>query len=457
MSNLFATLRSSTTALQAITQAVAITQNNVTNAGSAGYAKQRVNMQALAFDPDRGIAGGVENGKLQSTRDQYIERSVRTQAGRAAAADTDTIALTKLEQVMQLSSGDSIPSALNRLYSAFSAWAVAPDDLAVKSDVITAGAGVAASFRKTADKLAEVTTDNGNEIKTVVDRINRLAGRIKEYNEQIRTGSMEDAGVDAGIHNTLEELSQDVNVEATLQPDGTYTLLLAGEHPLVIGTQQYEISADFSAPPSAAIVTSKGDDITASVKDSRLSALLEFRHTTLAEIQGDSTQAGELNRLAQKILDRLNAAWPPPAQPFLVAGASAVSVAHTLSVNPAIAPAMLDAVEPGPPPVANGKALQLAALANPTQNGDKIDGLSFTEFYGQIASKVGSKLNDAKFTAESQTQLSAQVKAFRDQISGVSIDEEALNLMQFQRAYQASARIVAAIDQLLEVAVNLGK
>ena len=118
---------------------------------------------------------------------------------------------------------------------------------------------------------------------------------------------------------------------------------------------------------------------------------------------------------------------------------------------------MLDAVEPGPPPVENGKALQLAALANPAKSNDKLDGLSFTEFYGQIASGIGGKLNDSKFNQQSQQQLSAQVKSFRDQISGVSLDEEAIHLLEFQRAYQASARMVSAIDDMLQIAVNLGK
>ena len=134
-----------------------------------------------------------------------------------------------------------------------------------------------------------------------------------------------------------------------------------------------------------------------------------------------------------------------------------MSIAHTLSVNPALEPAMLDAVEPGPPPVANGKALQLAALATPSGPADKLDGVSFTEFYAKIATRVGSDLNDAKFDQDSQTLLLAQVAEFRNRLSGVSLDEEAIQIVQFQRAYQASARMVSVIDELLQTAVNLGR
>ena len=145
-----------------------------------------------------------------------------------------------------------------------------------------------------------------------------------------------------------------------------------------------------------------------------MASLLNFRHKTLAEIKGDGAQQGDLNRLAQSIRDRVNQTWPPPAASFFVSSAAPGSIAQTIAVNPALTASSLSAVESGPPVVANGKALQLAALANPTQSADKINGTSYMEFYGQVASGIGSKLNDAKFNQESQAQLSAQVTSFRD-------------------------------------------
>jgi flagellar hook-associated protein 1 FlgK len=346
---------------------------------------------------------------------------VRIQNGRSAAAEASTVALTKLEQAFPITSGAPIPSSLDRLYRAFSAWAVAPSDLGSKEGVLTAVQDVADSFQDTARKLSEVAADNETAIGSVVDRINRLAGRIRSFNEQVRTGAANDAGVDAGIYATLDELSEDADIEALLQEDGTYTLLVAGEYPLVIGDKAYELEAG-----SSAVETHQGG---------RLGALLEFRDNALA------TQRGELDRLAAKIASRMSEFFSG-------------TTAQTLSVTPGLQAADLDAADP---PVANGKALQLAKLANPVDANDKLDGRSFTEFYGDLASDVGSKLSDAKFDKESQTQLANQVKAFREQMSGVSLDEEALHLMEFQRAYQASARMIAAIDELLEIAVNLGR
>src|SRR5688572_17320496 len=132
MSNLLASLRSSASNLDAITQAAGVTQNNISNAGTAGYTRQRVRMEARQFDPFSGLAGGVQFGAIENARDAYAEQSVHTQNGKSTAAEARSTALTRLEQALQLSSGDSIPSALNKLFTAFSAWAVAPDDLASK-------------------------------------------------------------------------------------------------------------------------------------------------------------------------------------------------------------------------------------------------------------------------------------------------------------------------------------
>src|SRR5436190_7991069 len=191
MSNLLASLRSSTTSLAAITEAVAITQNNVTNAGTAGYAKQRVSLQAVEFDAKGGLAGGVSNVKVQSARDEFAERVVRRQSGRAASAESEALSLTRLEQTFPLSSGDSIPSTMNRLFQAFSAWAVSPNDPAAKDNVVAAGSSLAAAFRSTSQQLNDLENDNASEIRSVVDRINRLAGRVQEFNARIRTGSAE--------------------------------------------------------------------------------------------------------------------------------------------------------------------------------------------------------------------------------------------------------------------------
>src|SRR6185312_4748337 len=96
-------------------------------------------------------------------------------------------------------------------------------------------------------------------------------------------------------------------------------------------------------------------------------------------------------------------------------------------------------------------------LATPLNGADKIAGVSYSEYYGQLAGRVGGKLSDAQNGQDVQQSLLAQAKDLRDQYSGVSLDEEATILIQFQRAYQANSRFITVLDQLTQDTIDILK
>jgi flagellar hook-associated protein 1 FlgK len=105
--------------------------------------------------------------------------------------------------------------------------------------------------------------------------------------------------------------------------------------------------------------------------------------------------------------------------------------------------------------VANGIPLALAQLAAPEDPADEINGASFTEFYGNMASRIGSALNDATSQQTVQQSAVAQAQNLRQQSSGVNLDEEAMTVVEFQRAYEANAQLVTILNQLTEDAINI--
>jgi len=122
---------------------------------------------------------------------------------------------------------------------------------------------------------------------------------------------------------------------------------------------------------------------------------------------------------------------------------------------PAIAAGQLAAIDPGPPYASNGTALKLAALASSQNAADEIDNTSYVEFYVTLAAGVGRELSHANDQQDVQKQLVAQAQSLRQQISGVSLDEQALRLIEFQRAYQANAKFVTVLSDMTLTAVNL--
>src|SRR5689334_21647901 len=126
MSNLLATLGSTAGALHAFDQVLEVTQNNVANASTPGYTKQRLLLNAMPFDMTVGATGGVRAGQVQSARDPYAEQAVRRQSTFLGQAQQSVSSLTSLEATLDISGQSGIPLALNNLFQSFSAWAQAP-------------------------------------------------------------------------------------------------------------------------------------------------------------------------------------------------------------------------------------------------------------------------------------------------------------------------------------------
>jgi flagellar hook-associated protein 1 len=145
---------------------------------------------------------------------------------------------------------------------------------------------------------------------------------------------------------------------------------------------------------------------------------------------------------------------PTTGLPLFTYGADPTAIARTLSAAP-LQTADLAAIAPGPPYVSNGVPLALSDLASPQNAADRIDGSSFAQFYGFLAGRAGSALSDAQSRLAVEQSAVAQTKNLRDRMSGVSLDEEAAILIQFQRAYEATSRLIVILDQLSQDTINI--
>jgi flagellar hook-associated protein 1 len=253
-------------------------------------------------------------------------------------------------------------------------------------------------------------------------------------------------------------------------------LMLNGNRLLLTEDRQYKLSFTQSipasppptypnAPASVQVLASDGADLTSVITSGKLGALLTVRNQVLPSYLGDAYQPGDLNRMAKQFADRVNqqltsgdiSSGPPP-QPgvplFTYDAWNDASVAQTIAVDPAVTENQLAAIDPLAN-VSNGVPLALSQLASPVDAADKIDGVSYSEFYGGLAGRVGGQLNDATGQYQVQQSLVAQAQSQRQQVSGVSLDEEATIMIEFQRAYQAASKFITVIDQLTQTTIDL--
>jgi flagellar hook-associated protein 1 FlgK len=276
MGNLLTSLFNTANSMKAIDQALAVTENNVVNASTPGYAKQTATFEALPFDLTVGLPGGVSAGQVQSSRDAFAEQSVRQQQSDLGFFNQKVADLTSVESNFSTSSTSGIGPAMDALFQSFSQLSVNPNDTVSRQAVINAAQTVAQQFQTTAAGLGTVGTNIEDQTTTTVNSINQLAGQIATINEENRVdpnGGI-DAGVDAQLNSTLEQLSQLVNYTALQQPNGTVTIYVGGQSPLVVGGQTFDISANFSAG-QASVLSSTGTDITAQITGGQLSGSLD--------------------------------------------------------------------------------------------------------------------------------------------------------------------------------------
>ncbi len=462
MGTLFAALGTASNALDVLQKAIGVTQNNVSNATTPGYVTQTLNFSASPFAPTENLWGGVQAAGVQNSRDVYAEQAVWSANEQAGAATQESSSLSLLQGQFDVSGKTGIPSALSGLYSAFSAWNSNPTDATAQQQVLTAAQGVAQVFNQTASSIAGIRSQTDQSIESTVTQINQLTTQIASINSQIRGEGSSDAGASAQLYSSLEQLSNLVPIQVQNESDGTVTVLLGGQAPLVIGETQQPLAVSFTNPPNsvnpnaapdAQILSSSGQDVTALVNQGQLGGLLQVRNTTIPSLIGDGKQQGSLNQLAQGIADRVNglltsgqtSSGTAGVSLFTYGSGSPTSVAASLGTTN-ITGSQLAAVDPGPPSVANGIASDLAQLANPQNSADMINGQSYTDYYGTIASNVGDQAASASSAQQLQAQSLSQAQNMRAQISGVSLNQQAAQLLQFQNAYQAAAQVISVIN-----------
>jgi flagellar hook-associated protein 1 FlgK len=466
MSSLLASLASSGDSLEVYQRALGVIQNNIDNASTPGYAKQRLTLVAQPLDIVGGLAGGVASRGLADSRDQFADEEVRRHMQVLGQYNAQSQGTSAIQNFFDVTGSNGLPAALSNLFQAFSAWSVTPNDGAARQTVLDRASILADSVRGLSESLASTSQRLDGRIGSTVQQINALASKVQDYNTQRLRSTEPDPGADALLHSNLESLAELTNITTVTQNDGTVTVLTDGGSPLVVGDHQYSLSSTIAvtsppppanpqSPPSAHVLDWKGADVTSTISSGQLGGLLDVRNRVLGSILGDAQQTGTLNQFAKGLADTVNqvlqSANGTPL--FTYNSSDATLTAGSLTLNSAITAGQLVAADSSGN--ANGNAIKLASLANATGNQGTINGLSFSNFLGQITSQAGQEAKSAADNLQSQQQIAAQARVLRDHISGVSLDEEAVHLIEFQRGYQASARVLSVLSDLTATTINM--
>lgn len=451
MSSLFVTLHNSAASMRVFERGITVVQSNVANVNTPGYARQDQVLVATASDLSSGVTGTVASGGTRDSRNEFAEQSVRRSLHAMGYSGEYSAHLSRLEAVFDIAEGSGVGAALQELFNAFSALSVAPNDTSARQTVVQSAKQLAAAFQQAAAVLNSAKSEAGTAMVNEASGINATIKEIQAVNHQFKQNAKahEDAGLNAQLTTLLESLAESVDFGVLRSEDGSVNIFAGGQVPLLIGEHIYPLTADLSGS-SAKILDYEGHDVLSKITSGKIAAQAKLYNEAIP------AYAAGFDRMASTLADAVNAQLAqgldqsgnaPTANLFSYD--AGLGAARTLAVN-SLKPSDLAAASVGAPG-GNGNARALAELANR----DLIDGGTITEFYGALAAQAGRDLSAASDAAGLQSSLSTQARQLRDDISHVNLDEEAIRLLEFQRAYEAAAKMVSTLDEMTRTVLNM--
>lgn len=449
MSGLFASLSAAAHSLDAQRYGLDVTGQNIANLNTEGYVRRRID---LAERPTFDGVGGVEVLGVRATRDAFIDRRLRAELPAESRDSAMANALSVVETSLG-TTGKSIDGALNALFTAFSALSVDPQSSVARDGVLLQASRLAGAFNEMSGRLEASQEEADADVRGSVDQINDLAGTIAALNAQIGSAP---TGADVEplrdkLDVALQNLSKLTTISVISQPQGTVDVSIGSGRALVVGAESYALTVTNAPGTGLAEIRAGGVDITDSLEGGSIGGLLAVRDEVLPDYMA------QLDQLAYDVTTKINEVHSTGYDlngntgPLLYLPlASVQGAAAAMKVDPAVAAdsSKIAASATGAPGD-NGIAKALANL----RNADAARGgtSTFTEAWSVLVHTVGSDSAAARNSLSMRSETVNAIQRLRDSVSGVSLDEEAGRLMQFQRAYEANARFFAAIDSSLSV------
>jgi flagellar hook-associated protein 1 FlgK len=440
-------------ALEATQGALDATSNNIANANTPGYTRE---IAQLSENPEnlsgnQVSGGGVTLDGLQSVRDELLNLQIQQQTSLQSSADAQSSSLQQV-QTYFTTSGNDIASALTGFSTSLAQLSANPSSAAVQQGVLADGKNLADAFNSTANGLTSVQSSADQQMPQTVAQINSLSQQIAQLNGQLsQVPANENGGtVQDQLDQLVKQLSGLTNVSITESSDGE-TITTGSGTPLVLGSQSFALQTAPGANGIQQVLDSNGNNITASITGGKLGGAIQIADQT---IPGFLTQ---LNTLASQFATAFNAAQ---AQGFDSNG-NAGGNFFTVPANPANAAAGIAVANITPSQIAissdgsadsNGNVANLSAALT----GVLPAGQTPANAYANLVFDVGSATSNASTQSTAIGQSITQLTNQQGSVSAVNIDEETTNLLRFQTAYDAAARIVSTIQALNTATLNMG-
>ncbi len=449
MSGTFSSLSNALSALRYNQVAMDVASGNVANAGTAGYARRQVIAQSTGapsvpaiWSRWDGAGDGVEAGGVHRMVDPLLDARARTEHASSSFLDARATSLVRFETTLGEPGDNGVAAALSAFKQGWHDVANNPGDGAARSQLIARGQTLASAVNTQARAVGTEWSDQRSRLDALGAEVNEVAGNLARLNEGLRSAYV--AGTDAGTlldqrDQLALRLAELAGGTTTINDDTTVDVKVAGQS-LVQGTVAHAVTVGGARD----IAGSGADPISVTVDGTAV-----------------TVPAGELGG-AQQVLTRDLPDYLGGLDAFAATLAGAVNAQHQAGADLTGAPggAFFTGTTAATLALAFTDPGKVAA-ADPTKglldssNADVLGSLDLgAGDYRALVTSFGVTVSSVKQVSANQGVLAAQVDASREALSGISVDEEMVNLMAAQRGYEGAARVMTTVDSMLDTLIN---
>ncbi|MFG1925808.1 flagellar hook-associated protein FlgK [Cryptosporangium sp. NPDC048952] len=456
MSSTFSGISTALSSLRAQRQGLDVSGQNIANVNTAGYSRQRTEMTSVEGvsnvptiwakqDP---VGTGVNVGDVSRIRDELLEARVRTEHGNNAYHAGQSQIYDSVQAVFKEPSDTGLQERMSTFWSDWQDLSNSPGDNAVRTKVMQQGGAVATGLNQAHTQLSTIYESAYSGATAHVKDINTTAAEIASLNKgimQAKVGGLPANELADRRDGLVLKLADLAGATATVRESGAVDVSLFGST-LVSGTAARSLSlngsetlADQGTNPPALSFTDNGQP--AIVTSGELGSSMDSLNNVLPKY------AKSLDDVAAKLASTVNTIHTggfdrngDAGEPFYT-GTDAKSIRMAIS-------------DPGKV-AASGSANGRLDGSNADALGDvATSGTGPDVSYRQLVADLGVTAKSATLKAETQSTITADLDSNHQSTSGVSLDEEMSNLLQYQRAYEAAAKLMSTIDQTLNTLIN---
>ncbi len=439
--------------------------NNVANINTEGYSRQRLVVSSSPTLEFKGqmVGSGATVSAINRENNGFISRQLTYKKAGYGEENSKSLILAEIERMVGVSNS-SLSTDLDAYFDAWQELSDNPSGTLERRQVMQAGEALATSFQSMVGDLDAVTESVNDDIKGKISSLNEQLKEVADLNVQIL--SAESSGVQANAMRDrrdvlLQEISEVAGVNYYEEANGMVSVQMSNGQPLVSADTVSSLETEWVGGTLQVSLVSgvKNSVLDRSDFGGEIGGMLEMRDEYIPELKDD------IDVLAYNLATAVNSVHSGGVDLdgvsgtdfFSISGSgpnawsgAASSLTMALTDPRQVAAGVIAA--PNNQPGDNGNTLNMVKLQDePLVNGSS----TLNDYYAAIASRVGLDVSQNKAALESAGDSLMQMQNMRDTVAGVSINEEILMLVQYQTGYEAAARFVSTVDELMDTLIAM--